>query len=79
MPATGRYYRINFTVEVCCVIVLFGMQYQPESAVNDWMNIPYDSTPENAFLLYPDDSLRFSPVENYHGNSYIAVLAAEGE
>ena len=55
------------------------MQYQPESSGDSWMNIPYNSTAENAFLLYPNDSLRFSPADDYFGNSYITVLAAEGQ
>ena len=55
------------------------MQYQPESIGDSWVNIPYNSTPENAFLLYPNDLLRFSPADNYFGNTYIIVLAAEGQ
>ena len=55
------------------------MQYQPESIRDSWMNIPYNSTPENAFLLYPNDLLRFSPADNYFGNTYIIVLAAKGQ
>ena len=42
------------------------------------MRIPYNATMENAFLLYPNDSVRFSPNNDSHGSSYITVLAAEG-
>ena len=44
--------------------------------MDSWMNIPYNITADNAFLLLPTDVLRFSPADNYFGSSYITVLAA---
>jgi len=43
-----------------------------------WTNIPYGSNRENAFLLYPSDTIRFYPAGNASGESFIEVLAAEG-
>jgi len=54
------------------------LQYWSESMAS-WTNIPYDGYRENAFLLYPNDTIRFYPAGNVSGESFIEVLAAEGQ
>ena len=52
-------------------------QYWSENMAS-WTNVPYDVNRENAFLLYPNDAIRFYPAGNASGESFIEVLAAEG-